>query len=115
MQAAVTLVMMDVVRSRKIQQAFAARVGDKGNRAYSDGVLTPCRQRIMALLNAQSGKLHDGVGDQFAAYFDYAQDALAFSLQFQRELQSSPIAVPEESGCTCLQMRTAVGTGSMER
>src|ERR1051326_2927740 len=114
MPAAITCVMMDIVKSCTIQKRLKANVGDKVDRTYTNEIYTPCRRRFLDLLGNHKGNLHDDVGDQLAAYFDYTQDALKFAIDFQRAMRETPIAVPEEVGCPHLQLRAAIGFGTME-
>jgi len=114
MRPAVTVVMMDIVKSRNLQGRFRRLVGTKADREYTEKVYRPYHRRVVELLAAHGGNLHDDVGDQIAAYFDHAQDAMQFAVGLQRLMSSSPITVPEGCDCPHLQLHVAIGTGSME-
>src|SRR5688572_22320663 len=115
MRLSVTIVMMDIVKSRTIQQCLSKLVGDKADSQYSEDIYDPCHDRVDALLKAHNGYLHDAVGDQFGTYFAHARDALLFAVDLQRLMAASPIAVPPACGCPHLQLHVAVGHGGIER
>ena len=114
MAHAVTLVMIDIVKSRTIHDLLKADVGDLVDRRYTEQVYNPCHARVMKLLTTHEGRLHDAPGDQFTAYFDNTQPAIKFALDLQRLMSADPIAVPDGCDCPHLQLHVAVGRGSME-
>jgi hypothetical protein len=114
MRAAVTLVIMDIVKSRTIQTRLRADVGTKADKRYTDDIYTPCRQRVDDLLKQHEGHLHDDVGDQMAVYFDHAQDAVQVAVALQRPLESNPITLPNDYGTENSQLKASL-TASLER
>lgn len=115
MNVAVTLVMMDIVKSLKLQLIVRGSAGDRADIEYTERYYRRLRARVAALLQSLSGKIHDDVGDQIAGYFDHAADAIRFAVKLQQEMKSSPIEVPSELGCNYLQLRIAVGEGTMPK
>src|SRR4051812_19397394 len=114
MAHAVTLVMIDIVKSRTIHRRLWEEVGDMADEHYTEHVYKPCRKRVEDLLAAHGGRLHDAVGDQLAAYFDRTQHALRFVVDLQRLMNGDPIAIPDGCECPHLQLHVAVGRGTME-
>jgi class 3 adenylate cyclase len=110
----VALIIVDIVKSRTIHAKLREEIGSKADTQYTRTIYAPFRQRVDELLKSHDGRIDNDTGDQVAAFFDHAHDAIAFALALQRRMLAEPIAVPDGCGSPRLQLHIAVGYGTMD-